>query len=88
MATHKCNKEKEIATMTEKIANIERKVDEIHKNMTSFIDKADIKYASNSRVDALENILVKQDNRIWRIAKDVAIYGALIMVLAKQFSLI
>lgn len=88
MVIHKCNKEREIATMTEKIANIERKVEEIHCDMRGFIDKADTKYATNDRVDAMEKTLSKQDNRMWKITKDVAMYGTLVLVLAKQFNLI
>jgi hypothetical protein len=55
MVIHKCNKEGEIATMAEKINNIERKVDGIDLKLDKFINKADNTYATKTELQALKD---------------------------------
>ena len=55
MVIHKCNKEGEIATMAEKINNIETKVAGIDLKLDKFINKADNTYATKTELQALKD---------------------------------
>jgi len=53
MVIHKCNKEGEIATMAEKINNIEKKLDSIDKKLDNLPEMFNNKYAT---IESVENL--------------------------------
>jgi len=83
--THMCNKETEIATMTEKINNIERDVCEIKHELKSLPDRLEKRYATKEEVNNIKQGLYEnreglKDNatKIWDLAQKVATIGATI----------
>jgi len=81
---HDCLKEAEIATMTERLNNIDKNVDGLRSDLRNFINSADRKYASNERVNSLEKSLSKVDNRLWKTAKEAGIAIALAYLILKM----
>lgn len=67
MEEHICNKEGEIATMIEKINNIETKVDRMENKMDKFIDTADLKYVSKEEFNLFKESLkeTKKEHKDW-----------------------
>jgi len=66
-----CNKEAEIATMAERIKNIETKVEEVHKDMKEFIKTADNKYATKEELNEIKGNVKDNTSKIWDIAQKV-----------------
>ena len=51
MATHKCNKEGELATMAEKINHIEKTLNIVNEKLDEFILSADKKYVRREEME-------------------------------------
>lgn len=88
MGSIKCNKEAELATMAEKINNIESKVDKIDGKLDKFIEKSDETYATKNELKAVNIQVNKNTNRIWAIAKDVAYASGMIFIILKTTGVI
>lgn len=86
--THRCNKEMEIATMAEKLNNIEKTVNNTNSKLETFIAKVDSTYATKEEVKQVREELTKTDNRLWQITKEVVAAGVLAAILAKQYGLL
>ena len=83
MATHKCNKEAEIATMAEKINNIEKKIDTIDSKLDKVIEtKADKHELESLRLEVKGNT-----NKIWKLTKDVAQLITVVAIITKLLNL-
>jgi len=93
-SSHPCNKETEIALMTERIKNIDKNVDALRTDFQYFISTADKKYATNERVSNLEKALTsqdtevkKQENRFYSVMWEVTKWGVAVGVLGKLFGI-
>jgi hypothetical protein len=78
---HNCDKEVVIATMTEKLANIEHKVDGIDNKLTKFIDTCDAKYATKEELGIVQDGLKDNTLKIWDMAQKLATLIALVGVI-------
>lgn len=96
MVTHKCNKEGEIATMAEKINNIEKKLDTIDKKLDNLPELFNSRYATIESVNNLRDEFKEfRDNQInsnnWTRNKiidmtwKIAVITASIAIIIKQY---
>lgn len=94
--TYKCQKESDLAVMALKIEVIEKNVTEVHRKLDDFITSADSRYASQRELTALKEAIKEEFNsikaeqrwskeKIFSIAKDVAIVGAVVTLLVKKY---
>jgi len=79
MVTHKCNKEGEIATMAEKINNIDKKVDRIETKLGAFIECADNKYATRKELQDIKDS--RKETSEWVKWVPTAITGLIAIIL-------
>lgn len=94
MVKHNCNKEAELATMMEKINNIDLKIDKtdikidkLDTKVDKFIEKADDTYATKAELKSLEKQVEKNTNKLWSIAKEVAYGAGMLTIITKLIGL-
>jgi predicted nuclease with TOPRIM domain len=79
---HICSKEAEIATMAEKLTQIEKKVDHINEKMDKFIDTADSKYATKHEVaESLKHLEETRTIALANLEKDILDNKTWIMII-------
>jgi len=75
MATHKCTKEGELATMAQQIKNIDDRTNRIETKLDKFIETADDKYASKKEFDDFKRESKEEEknlkDRIWGLVLKV-----------------